>query len=400
MQRPMSLMTQGLIAAAILAVGAGLWMAREPVAAAVAGLMGANEQKPAGRGRNRGGKVPVVTSVVGQGTNDLEFAGVGTARALRHLTLAPAVSGEVVKVHTRAGDRVKRGAKIIELDSRQAALAVEMARSKLDGAERQLGRADQLRRRQVQSRAKVVDAATLADQARVELKTAQVALSDHTVTAPFAGTVGIANIDIGDRVTPTTALVTLDDRSKLTVEFEVPEKYLPRLVDKMRVDARTPGFGDRTFAGIIDGIDSRVHPTRRTVVVRALVENTEDLLRPGMSFEVDLRMPGRSYPQIPDLALQFSQSGNFVWLVESGKAKRVEVALVRRKSNTVLVSGGLKPGDTIIIEGVQRLRPGRAVSIADDAAAPTPASKPTSTPATRSGAQQAKRKSSPNSRTQ
>lgn len=396
MQRPMSLMTQGLIAAAIIAVGAGLWMAREPVAAAVAGLMGANEQKKAGKGRRSGGKVPVVTSVVGQGTNNLEFAGIGTARALRHLTLVPAVAGEVTKVHTRAGDRVKKGAKIIELNSRQAALAVEMARSKLKGAERQLGRADQLRRRQVQSRAKVLDAATLADQARVELKTAQVTLSDHTVTAPFAGTVGIASVDIGDRVTTTTTLVTLDDRSKLTVEFEVPEKYLPRLVDKMRVDVRTPGFGERMFAGIIDGIDSRVHPTRRTVVVRALVENTEDLLRPGMSFEVDLRMPGKSYPQIPDLALQFSQSGNFVWLVESGKAKRVEVSIVRRKSNTVLVRGGVKPGDTIVIEGVQRLRPGRAVSIADDAAPPSPSSEP----ATRPTAKQAKHKSSPKSRTQ
>jgi len=357
---------QGLIAAAILGIGVGLWLAREPVRAAVSGLFNSGTAgKPTGK-RKRGGAVPIVATAVSSGRDDLEFAGVGTARALRHVTLISAVAGEVVKLHTRAGEQLKAGAKIIELDTRQAQLAVEMAQSKLNGAERLLGRADQLRRRRVQSRAKVQDAATIADQARVELKVAEEALADHTITAPFAGTVGIAHVDVGDRVTTTTELITLDDRSRLTVEFEVPEKFLPRLRQNMTLDVRTPGFSERKFAGTIEGIDSRVHPTRRTVAVRAMVDNTDDLLRPGMSFSVDLRLTGDVFPQIPDLALQFSQSGNYVWLVEGGKAKRVDVAIVRRKNNTVLVRGSLSPGDAIVIEGVQRLRAGRAVRIAEE----------------------------------
>ncbi|MGI9476064.1 MAG: efflux RND transporter periplasmic adaptor subunit, partial [Hyphomicrobiaceae bacterium] len=366
MRQPLSFVSQGLIAAVILAIGAVVWLAREPVAAAVTGLFSSGESK-AGKSkrRRRGRAVPVVVQAVEQGRNDLVFAGIGTARAVRHVTLFAAVSGEVTKVHTRAGDRLEAGAKIIELDSRQARLAVSMADSKLKGRERLLGRADSLRRKNVQSKARVLDAETLVDQARVDLQAARVTLADHTIRAPFAGIVGIANVDVGERVTPATALVTLDDRAKLTVEFDVPEAYLPRLRAGKTVDVRTPGFSDRVFKGVLRGIDSRVHPTRRTVRVRAEVANDDDLLRPGMSFAIDLKLPGKMFPKIPDLALQFNQQGNYVWLIDGVKAKRVAVKIVRRDSNTVLVEGDLKPGDPIVIEGVQRLRPGRKVAIAD-----------------------------------
>jgi RND family efflux transporter MFP subunit len=370
MRQPLSLRLQALVAAVVLVAGAGLWVARDPVAGAVSSVFSSGGEQGKGRPkgrkkrRGRGGRaVPVVVQKVAQGRSDLEFSGIGTARALRHVTLYSGVPGEIVKVHIRAGDRVKKGDKLIELDIRQAQLAVDMAQSKVQIAQRLVSRADRLRRSRVQSQAKVLDATTLADQAKVQLKAAQVSLTDHTIKAPFAGVVGIASVGVGDRVTTTTALVTLDDRSLLTVEFDVPEQYLPRLRSGMQVDVRTPGFTGRTFVGKIDGIDSRVHPTRRTVVVRAAVSNGKDLLRPGMSFEVDLKLPGASHPRIPDLALQFSQAGNYVWLVAQNKAKRVPVKIVRRDSNTVLVSGALKPGDTIVIEGVQRLRPDRRVEM-------------------------------------
>jgi len=370
MRQPLSFAAQGVIAALILAVGAALWFAREPVSAAVGGLFASNEEgaETGKRRRGRGsGKqaVPVVVQAVGAGSDDLAFAGIGTAKAIRQVTLYSAVPGEVLNVHTSAGQRVKSGDKIVELDRRQAELAVAMADSKLQNAQRMLSRADQLRKQRVQSSAKVQDAASIADQADVELKTARVALADHTIRAPFNGIVGIAGVGIGDRITPSTALVSLDDRSKLKVEFDVPEQYLPRLEAGMKVDVRTPGFAERTFTGILVGIDSRVHPTKRTVVVRAEVPNDDDLLRPGTSFNVDLKLPGKNYPKIPDLALQFSQRGNYVWLVKGDSCERVPVRIVRRDSNSVLVEGALKTGDRIVVEGVQRLRPGRKVAIAD-----------------------------------
>ena len=371
---PLSMRAQTVAAAVIIALGAGLWVAREPVSAAVIKFFKPKEaEQRAGRGR-RGGVVPVVVGQVGEGRNDLRFAGVGTGRAISHVTLYPAVSGEIREVLVKTGDRVTKGQAIVRLDDRQARLAVDLARSRLDGAQRLLERAEQLNRRNVQSMAQVLDARTAVEQAQVGLRTAEVALEDHTIEAPFDGVLGIPRIDIGDRVSPTTPLVTLDDRSKLVLEFDIPEHYLPRLKRGMALEVRTPGFPRRTFEGRIGGIDSRVDPARRTFVARAEVDNADDLLRPGMSFAIDLLLAGEMFPKVPDLALQFANDGNYVWLVEDGTAKRVKVEIVKRVSDAVLVAGPLALGAPIVLEGVQRLRPGRKVEVADgERLAPPPA---------------------------
>ncbi len=364
MRPTMSLFSQTVIAVVLVSMSVGVWYARGPVIEAIGPVFG-KTAKPEGRDKRKRGRgdraVPVVVAAVGEARDDVSFAAIGTARARRHVTIYPAVAGEVVTVHTRAGDKVISNAPLVELEARKARLAVEMVRSKLEGANRLLERADRLRERRVQSSARVDDAKTAAEQAEVELKAAEAALADHVIRAPFPGIVGIATVEVGDRVTPTSALVTLDDRSELTVGFEVPEQYLSRLARDMEVVVRTPGFGGRTFAGKLSHIDSRVHPTRRTIEVRATVANADDILRPGMSFAVSLKLPGKAYPEIPDLALQFGKGGNFVWRANADKAERVPVQIVRRDANSVLVAGAIKPGDRIIIEGVQRLRPGRQV---------------------------------------
>lgn len=365
MSSSLSMRTQTLIAVLIVGLGIGLWLAREPVSAAVIKFFGnkAGEAR-AGRG-GRGGAVPVVVGEVGQARDDLVFAGVGTARALAHVTLYPAVPGELREVFFKPGDKVEKAAPVFKLDDRQARLSVDLTRSRLDGAKRLLDRAERLQQRNVQSMAPVLDARTAVEQAEVELRRAEATLQDHTIEAPFDGIVGIPRVEVGDRVSPTTALVNIDNRSKLIVEFDVPEVFVPRLAKGRALDVRTPGFSRRVFKGQISGIDSRVDPQRRTIVVRAEVGNGEDLLRPGMSFSIDLVLDGKPYPKIPDLALQFANDGNYVWRLKDDAAERVSVEIIKRISDDVLVSGDLKPGDPIVLEGVQRLRPGRKVRRVD-----------------------------------
>jgi RND family efflux transporter MFP subunit len=360
MSSTVSLRTQTLVAALVVGSGIGLWVAREPVPAAVVKLFSKSTSEAPGR-EGRGGVVPVVAGRVGEARDDLKFSGIGTARALAHVTLYPAVAGEVEEVRFAPGTRVEKGAVVYRLEDRQARLAVDLAKSKLDGAKRVLQRAEMLEQRNVQSMARVLDARTIVEQAEVELRQAEAVLEDHSIEAPFTGIVGISHVEVGDRVTSSTALVNLDNRSRLVVEFDMPEVYLPRLEIGRALEVRTPGFRRRTFEGHIAGIDSRVDPRKRTVVVRAEVDNGDDLLRPGMSFSIDLVLPGKPYPSVPDLALQFANDGNYVWRLEGEKAERVRVEIVKRVSDEVLVSGGLKPGDPIVLEGVQRLRPGRKV---------------------------------------
>jgi RND family efflux transporter MFP subunit len=368
MSSSVSMRTQTVVAVLIAGLGIGLWLVREPVSAAVIKLFASKAGEVQSGRSGRGGAVPVVVGRVGEARDDLAFAGVGTARALAHVTLYPAVPGELRRVLVSAGDKVAKGAPVFQLDDRQARLAIDLARSRLDGAKRLLERAERLQQRNVQSMAPVLDARTAVEQAEVELRRAEVTLQDHTIEAPFSGVVGIPRVEVGDRVSPTTALVNIDNRSKLIVEFDVPEVFVPRLTMGRELDVRTPGFPLRVFKGRISGVDSRVDPERRTIVVRAEVDNAEDLLRPGMSFAIDLVLEGKPYPRIPDLALQFSNDGNYVWRLKEDAAQRVRVEIIKRVSDDVLVAGDLKPGDPIVLEGVQRLRPGRKVRRVDPAA--------------------------------
>lgn len=359
---------QFVVAGGIVAAAVVTWVNRERVDAAASAILGiskADESRSGGRGRRKRANrrpQPVVVGRVGAGRNDVLVEAIGTARARQSVTLFAPVAGEVVSTSARAGRRVAKGETIFELDSKKAKLLVNLARSRLLDAERKLRRSEQLKRRRVNSDATVDDARTAFERAQLGLDQAQETFRDLTIRAPFAGVLGIAKVEVGDRVTTTTALVTLDDRTELLVEFEVPERYMPRLKPGQPVEARTPGYRRTAFAGTIRGIDSRIDPAARTVVVRAAIPNPEDKLRPGMSFAVQTTLAGKPFPKIPELALQFSQAGNFVWRVDGKTAKKIDVELIRRLDEFVLVSGDLKPGALVVVEGVQRLRPGRKVS--------------------------------------
>ena len=138
-------------------------------------------------------------------------------------------------------------------------------------------------------------------------------------------------------------------------------------------------FAGRRFAGRIAQIDSRVDATSRNLRLRASVPNADDVLRPGMSFAVQLALPGAEFVAVPELALQWGREGAYVWIVVDGKAQQVLVRSVRRIDERVLLDGPLPVGTPVVVEGVQRLRAGRAVAAVNYA--PTASSTP-STPTT------------------
>jgi RND family efflux transporter MFP subunit len=360
------------LALAIVGVAVAFWLHRDKVEAAASSILGVGEPVSREVGRRRGGSgaLPVVVARVGEGRDDVVVDAIGTARARKSVTLYPPIAGEIIESQIKAGARIAKDEPLIRLDAKKAELAIAMARSNLLDAERKLDRSKQLQSRNVASRATVDDAQTAFDRAKVELSQAEETLRDLTIRAPFAGVLGIPKVERGDRVSTTTAIVTLDDRAELIVEFEVPERYMPRLRPEHAVTARTPGFPREVFNGSVRSIDSRVDPTARTVVVRAAIPNAADKLRPGMSFAVEIRLEGQLYPAVPELALQFSRTGNYVWVIEDEKARQLPVRLVRRFDATALIDAPLKSGSLVVIEGVQRLRPDRQVRFAQPPARP------------------------------
>ncbi|MEM9355043.1 MAG: efflux RND transporter periplasmic adaptor subunit [Pseudomonadota bacterium] len=354
----MPIRLQAIALVAIVAVGAGMWFGRDLLPG-----VDKNAQKSSKKANKKNTKrgVPVIVTYVTQANDDTTIAAVGTARARRSVMIRAKSDGVIMDFRTKAGQRLSKGDLIFELDSRQAELAAEIAAKKVTEAERQLARVRRLNKRKVNSDARVADAEIALDRAKLEQLQAKKVLSDLKIVAPFSGIVGLPKAEVGDRVTSTTPIVSFDMRRELLVEFQVPERYSARIKSGKKIAATTPSYERRKFSGHVEYIDSRVDPTSRTVAVRAIIPNTDDLLRPGMSFAVEINLLGKGHAVVPELSLQWRKGESYVWLVRDQKARKTLVTTIRRRNGIVLVDGNISSRDLVVTEGVQRLRDGRKV---------------------------------------
>ncbi|MEL6375142.1 MAG: efflux RND transporter periplasmic adaptor subunit [Pseudomonadota bacterium] len=363
-RKTLSTLLQVAVFAGLLAAAGAMWAQRDEVVAMMQELSGDAGERQGKRRRGRAsGAVPVIVANVTEQADTLQIIAVGSAKAVRSITLFPKVEGEITRFAVPAGARVAKGATVVQLESRAAQLAVEIAQTRLAEAKLAVARAAQLLRRRVQSAAKRKDARIVEARAKLELAQARRALREHTVRAPFAGFIGFEQVETGERVTKMTALTTLDDRSTILVEFDVPEKHVQRLAKGQRIAVTTPSFANRVFAGRIVRFAARVDAASRTLKVRAAIPNGDDALRPGMSFAIRMDLPGPRFATVPELAFQWAQGRSFVWRIEEGRARQRDVRLVRRRNGLILIEGDVAPGDLVVIEGIQRLRAGRAVRI-------------------------------------
>jgi RND family efflux transporter MFP subunit len=306
---------------------------------------------------------PVIVAPSTQANDNVALTMPGNGSARQAVVIFSAVAGEVAEVGFRPGQAVRAGQVLVRLEDRSERLAADLASARLDAAKALAARYEGTRGTGAVPESVVDEARAALRAAGIELAQAREAVADRVVRAPFAGVVGLATVERGDRVTPETALTTLDDRRVLFIDFELPEAYLARVKPGQAVTAANPAYPGREFKGAVAQIDSRIDPVSRNVRMRAAVPNTDDLLRSGMSFQVQLALSGQPRVSVPELALQWDRDGSFVWTVREGKAVRVPARPVRRAEGRVLLDGELQPGESVVIEGVQRLRAGIAVRV-------------------------------------
>ena len=355
---PWALWRQLLLAALIAGLAYFLWT-NEGKVRDFFGL--AAEEVP--RSNRAATATPVIAAKVGEAEDQLTYELVGTGRALRSVMLRSKGAGLVTSASFSAGAEFASGDVLMTLDDHDQRNALALAEARLAEAQRVLERQEKLVSTGASTGARVDEARTAAEIAVLEVEAARRALDDRTMRAPFDGVTGLAQVDTGDRVESDASIASFDDNSAVLVEFELPEALLSRIRSGMAVSASTPSWPDRRFNGEVSAIDTRVDPESRTARVRILLPNDEGLLRPGGSFTVRLQLPGETYPTVPELALQFSQGGLRVWRIEGDQVQPVDLRMVRRRAESVLVDGELTPDDTIVIEGTQRLSAGRKVRI-------------------------------------
>lgn len=286
---------------------------------------------------------------------------VGTGKALRSASIYPNVAGHVIEVLFEAEQRVKKGAPLVHLDDEDERLAVRLAEVAAKEARRDVERLEKLAPSGAVSVVRLETAQATFESANLRLAQAHANLADRTVAAPFEGVIGLPEIDQGDRVTDETMIATLDDRSAILVEFTVPEEYAGRIQVGASIIVRAWTNPDQELHGTISAAHSRINQTTRSLRVQARIPNPGEAIRPGTSFDVRLAFTGRPYPSIREVAVLWSRDGAYVWRVADGRAEKVFVKMVRRNKGRVLVDGGLKEGDLIVVEGVQGLRDGQSV---------------------------------------
>ncbi|NRP86056.1 Multidrug resistance protein MdtA [Ensifer adhaerens] len=353
--------------AAGLLRGAGVPEAVVAVVAPGKSDTGEKQASSANGGARRGQNVPLVVTepVVGGIVND-RLSAIGTGDAIRSVVVMPQAAGTIREILIKSGDRIKQGQVLARLDDDEQVIA----RGQAEVALRSASEKSQLYRniKSSVSRMDVFDAEIVEQGAKLALQSAELALKRRDIVAPIDGIVGIVPVVVGDNVTTTTSIVTLDDRSEILVDYWVPERFANTVKVNQPAEATSVALPGRVFTGVVEAVDNRIDGASRTLRVRARIDNAADELRAGMSFNVGMRFSGETYPSVDPLAVQWDGEGAHVWRVADGKSSKVRVSIVQRNPDAVLVKGDLRDGDLIVIEGLQRVTEGGDVRFARDVA--------------------------------
>jgi len=311
---------------------------------------------------------------------------IGTLKAYQGVDLTAEVQGTVKEVLFQSGEKVSLGQPLLQLDSEveRAILATAEAVRALARVEYQRGQ--DLIKRQAISKSEFdrLNAELLKAEASVTQLKAE--LDKKRILAPFAGTIGIRQVDTGDYLSPGTSFATLQDLSRLYVDFFLPEQDYPQLAIGQSVRLSLAAYPGEVFSGEISALNPKVEETTRNVQVRAMLPNPDNKLLPGMFANLEVLLPGEK-PQVlvPETAITYTLYGNSVYVI--GEQKDDQGAVVKddkgqprlvverrfvetgeRRDGQVLVLKGLKAGEQVVTAGQLKLDNGAHVAIVEDQA--------------------------------
>lgn len=278
--------------------------------------------------------------------------------------VTPEVTGKVEKILVTSNQMVQKGDVLIELDREKEQAAVAEARAYLQDEQRKANEYQQLIKRNAISKTELAAQLASASIAKARLDVALADLSDMTIKAPFAGTIGLIDFSLGEMVDTGESLFTLDDLSMMRLDIQVPERYLSQLRTGMQVETQSDAWGDRKFMGKVTFIDTRINPNSLSARIRLEIPNPDGLLKPGMLMSARLVFPDIDAPIIPVQALEYSGTKRYVYVLgEDNKVQRTQVVLGSRVGEKIVVEKGLKLGQTIVTKGLVNMRDGLEVKI-------------------------------------
>ncbi|NWK97576.1 efflux transporter periplasmic adaptor subunit [Sphingobium lactosutens] len=296
---------------------------------------------------------------------------VGSLRAVREVTLSPEVAGRISAIHFEAGAKVGAGALLVQLFDGPERADRRAAQAKATFAGIQVARSQELAPTGAEPRETLEQRRADRDQAAAALQQIDARLIQKQVRAPFAGVLGIRQVNLGQYLNPGDVIATLTALDTLFVDFALPQQELSRLKPGSTVTVISDAWPGRRFTATVNAIEPKIGEDTRNITVQAVLPNPDRALRPGMYVTAALELPvQKGGLLVPATAIQTSAQGDSVIVIRGtnpragGKAEVVPVQTGRRVGNEVLVTSGLRAGDVIVTEGQLRVQPGADVKVA------------------------------------
>lgn len=318
--------------------------------------------------------VVISTSDVKKTTWHPELTTVGTLAAVNGVNVSSELNGMVVDIYFKSGQTVKKDDPLIQLDDAVDQQTFNTNRAQLNLDQLNYQRQLQLSKTHSVAQSDVDQSYAKMVQSQAAMTTAQVNMAKKKIKAPFAGKLGINQVNLGQYLTPGQSIVSLQAMDPMFVDFSLPEQYVPHLYIKQPIKMTVEAYPHQTFKGQIEAINSAIDVNTRTMNVRAVVPNQDLKLYPGMFAKVHVVLPvENNVLVIPQTAVNYSLHGDSVYVVESAgkdadgrlllKAKQRFVVLGQRRQDEVVVVQGLSVGEQIVSSGQLKLQPNVLVRI-------------------------------------
>jgi membrane fusion protein (multidrug efflux system) len=377
----------GAAAALILMVVAGGLMLVANSAVKAKKAMGAGA---AGR------TVAVASAVISPQDFTDRIEALGVAKARQSVTVTSNTAELITKVLFHDGQSVSKGQVLVELKGDEQDAAVAQAQSLAAQARLDAARWSDLAAKGYSPRVTAERYQAASVQADASLKAAQSRRLNRVIRAPFSGVVGLSDVAPGALIAAGGPIVSLDDLAVVRIDFPVPDRFYARLHKGMSLTAKVDAYPDAQFKGAVAQVDTRIDERTRSVRARAEFANSDGRLRPGMLAKVVVEEGVRSALAAPEAAVQFEGEQAFVFTIvkddgksdgpragqRAGKRKKMlegmaanapkgpkmiahrqTIVVGARQNGFIEVTSGLRAGETIVADGMNRVQPNQAVRV-------------------------------------
>ena len=292
------------------------------------------------------------------------ISSTGNLEAIQKSNISAKVAGYVTKINYREGTNVHKGEVLVQLDNRKERAAVDSAKAQDDISALKYRQSAKMYHRRLEAYDDYYGAKVNHEKDNAALETAQTALTDKEIRAPFTGQVGAKSISIGDYIQPGSTLLSITNLKKLRVTYTVAARYLNALKLGQSVSLTTAALGSKKFTGKVSYISPTIDTSSQTITVHADIDNPQGLLKPGLYTALTQQLGNPEQTTvIPADALFASLKGYYVFGVKQGKAYKIPIKVGRKLRRNVQVLSGLALSDQFISEGQGKVQAGTAVTV-------------------------------------